>query len=226
MNRAWISYIQGALTIEIIAEYIQFWDLLYEFQLQPDVENSHIWRLSTGGQYSAKSSYDNLFLSATLFKPCERIWKSWAPPKCRLFLWLVSHKRCWISDRLAQCGLSHLKKCPLCDQEDENIDHLLVSCVFSRQFWYHVLRQVGLHSLAPQPTYLLFDDWWERASMATSGLTQKGLNSIIILRAWTIWNHLNRCVFDGANPNMVEALILAGDERRQWIWTGREGSLI
>jgi hypothetical protein len=73
MNRAWISYIQGALTIEIIAEYIQFWDLLYEFQLQPDVENSHIWRLSTGGQYSAKSSYDNLFLSATLFKPCERI---------------------------------------------------------------------------------------------------------------------------------------------------------
>jgi hypothetical protein len=85
MNCAWISDIQRALTIEIIAEYIQLWDLLYEFQLQPDVEDSHIWRLSTDGQYSAKSGYDNLFLSATLFKPCGRIWKSWVPPKCRLF---------------------------------------------------------------------------------------------------------------------------------------------
>jgi hypothetical protein len=105
-----------------------------------------------------------------------------------------TNQRCWTSDRLAQCGLSHLEKCPLCDQEDENIDHLLVSCVFSRQFWYHVLRQVGHHSLTPQPTYLLFDDWWERGSMATSGLTRKGLNSLIILGAWTIWNHRNRCL--------------------------------
>jgi hypothetical protein len=105
MNCAWISDIQRALTIEIIAEYIQLWDLLYEFQLQPDVEDSHIWRLSTDGQYSAKSGYDNLFLSATLFKPCGRIWKSWVPLKCRLFFWLVSHKRCWTSDQPALLDL-------------------------------------------------------------------------------------------------------------------------
>jgi hypothetical protein len=80
------------------------------------------------------------------------------------------------------------------------MDHLLVFCVFARQFWYLLLRQVGLHSLAPQPTELIFDEWWEKAHITTSGLTKKGLDSLIILGAWMIWNHRNRCVFNGANP--------------------------
>lgn len=145
-------------------------------------------------------------MGRTIFRPWERIWKSWAPAKCRFFLWLVAHKRCWTSDRLARRGLPHPEQCPLCDQADETIDHLLVACVFSRQFWYYFLRQVGLHSLAPQPSDTSFDDWWENASTATSGLTQKGLNSLIVLGAWVIWNHRNRCVFDGAVPNIAEAL--------------------
>jgi hypothetical protein len=73
----------------ISVEYIQVWDLLLEVQLQPEVEDIHKWRLAASGQYSAKSNYESLFLGATSFEPCERIWKSWAPPKCRMFLWLA-----------------------------------------------------------------------------------------------------------------------------------------
>jgi hypothetical protein len=162
-------------------------------------------------------------MGATLFKPCERIWKSWAPPKCRFFLWLAAHKHCWTADRLARRGLPHPDKCPFCDQEDESIDHLLISCVFSRQVWYYVLRQVGLHSLAPQPTDLVFDDWWEKATATTSGMSKKGLNSLIILGAWAIWNHRNRCVFDHARPSMVEVLTCVGEERRLWMMAGARG---
>jgi hypothetical protein len=177
------------------------------------VEDTHFQRLSANEKYSAKSGYDHQFMGATLFKPCERIWKSWVPPKCQFFLWLAAHKRCWTVDRLAHRGLPHQDKCPLCDQEDENIDHLLVSCVFSRQVWYYMLRQVGLHSLAPQPIDLVFDDWWEKATTATSGMSKKGLNSLIILGALAIWNHHNRCVFDHAHPCMVEVLTWVGEEK-------------
>jgi len=48
---------------------------------------------------------------------------------------------------------------------------------------------VGLHSLSPQPTDNSFDEWWERASNAVSGMVKEGLNSLIILGAWTLWNH-------------------------------------
>jgi hypothetical protein len=82
---------------------------------------------------------------------------------------------------------------------------------------------VGVHSLAPQPTDLVFDEWWGRAHKATSGLTRKGLNSLIILGAWVIWKHRNRCVFDGASPNMVEALVLLGEERHLRMMAGGRG---
>jgi hypothetical protein len=118
------------------------------------------------------------------------------------FLWLAAHNPCWTSDWLVSHGLPHLEKCPLYDQADE--DHLPVSCVFSRQFLYHVLRQVSLHSFSPQPADLSFDVWWEKTHATTSGLTKKGLDSIIVLGAWIVWNHCNQCVFDGVSPNLVE----------------------
>jgi hypothetical protein len=69
-NHAWTADIQGVVTIEIVVEYIQLWELL-DIQLQPEVEDTHFWRLSANGKYSAKSGYDHLFMGATLFKPCE-----------------------------------------------------------------------------------------------------------------------------------------------------------
>lgn len=188
-NWAWISDIEGALTVGVIVEYLLIWDLLLDIELHPEVEDSHIWKLSLSGQYSAESAYEGFFFGSTHFGPWERIWKTWAPAKWKIFLWLVAYDRCWTADRLACHELPHLARCALCDQESENVNNLLVSCVFTRQFWFSILRQVGLHSLSPQPTDNSFDEWWERASNAVSGMVKEGLNSLIILGAWTLWNH-------------------------------------
>ena len=105
-NRSWVLDIRDT-SMEVIVEFLNLWDLLYDFQLRPKVEDSHIWRFSSSGQYSAKSAYEGFFIGSTLFGPFERIWKSWAPPKCRFFMWLVTHDRCWMADRLARRGLPH-----------------------------------------------------------------------------------------------------------------------
>jgi hypothetical protein len=76
----------------IITDFIQLWGLLDDFQLQPELDDSHTWRLAANGKYSAKSCYENLFIRVTSFKPCDRISRTWAPPKCRVFLWLSTHK--------------------------------------------------------------------------------------------------------------------------------------
>jgi len=162
----------------VIVEFIHLWDLLLDFQLQPEIEDRHLWKFSSSGQYSAKSAYEGFFLGSTLFGPWERIWKSWAPPKCHFFMWLVAHNKCWTTDRLARRGLPHPEFCPLCDQEEETVDHLLVHCVFAREFWFNLLRQVGLQSLTPQPAELFFLDWWARASSSTTiELTKQGTRS-------------------------------------------------
>ena len=51
-------------------------------------------------------------------------------------------------------------------------------------------------------------------SNAAGEILRKGINSLIILGAWTLWTHRNKCVFDGAAPSVAGALAVAEDEER------------
>jgi hypothetical protein len=111
----------------------------------------------------------------------------------------------------------------MCDQAPESIKHFLVSCTFASEFWFQFFSQVGLQPLSPQVSDSSFDEWWERVSNDLSGLQLQGFNSLIVLGAWTIWTQRNRCVIDGASPNMVRALTLASEERKLWSMAGARG---
>ena len=56
-NQSWISDMKGATTVGVIIDYLHLWDVLSDFFLQPDVEDRHIWRFSSDGQYSVKTAY-------------------------------------------------------------------------------------------------------------------------------------------------------------------------
>ncbi|CAN6281013.1 unnamed protein product [Urochloa humidicola] len=219
----WASDIRGALTLAVIGEYLGLWHFLARVELQPEVEDSHIWQFSSTGTYSAKSAYEAMFIGATSFRPWERIWKSWAPGKCKFFMWLAAHDRCWTADRLARKGLQHPVRCPLCDQEQETIDHLLVTCVFARQTWFVVLKSFGLQALAPGPDDASFDDWWDGAASRVTGPVQKGFNSIVILVSWELWKYRNRCVFDGIQPSLMNILSVIRDAVHSWDIAGARG---
>jgi hypothetical protein len=118
--------------------------------------------------------------------------------------------------------MNHQEKCPLCEQEAETLNHLLVSCAFAREFWYYLLRKFGMHSLAPQPTESSLD-WWEEVSGTVNGLIKKGLDSLNIVGAWIIWNHRNKCIFDRGTPNLSVILRSAEEERRWWEIAGAKG---
>ena len=107
-------------------------------------------------QLLCQTAYNGMFHGAVLFRPWERIWKSWAPGKCKFFMWLVAHNRCWTADRLLQRGLPHPARCPLCDQADETINHLLVPGIFAREFWFLLLQRLSLQGLSHKmKTYAL-----------------------------------------------------------------------
>jgi hypothetical protein len=82
------------------------------------------------------------------------------------------------ADRLQRRGLDHPDQCPLCDQETETIDHLLVGCVFARSYWFRLLEQVNLQDFTPQVHEENTMLWWKRCSDQLQGIARKGLNSL------------------------------------------------
>jgi hypothetical protein len=170
-----------------------------------------------------KSAYEGLFLESIDFEPHERVWQTWAPEKCKFFMWLVAQNKCWTADRLAWHGMDHPEKCLLCDQEEETIDHIMLSFVFARQFWFNWLQQVHLQMLTPQPDVSSFLEWWREANERAPGQIKAWLNSLVILGAWTLWKHRNRCVFDGGAPSMAATLTQDEEERKRWELAGARG---
>jgi len=154
------------------------------------------------------------------FEPWRRLWKSWAPGKCKFFIWLAIINRCWTVDRLTCRGLSHPERCPLCDQEEKTIQHLLTNCVFSRQVWFSILSPMEMDGAVPQQNEHSFVDWWAKCIHRVKKEYKRGVNSLIILTFWLIWKHRNSCVFDGATPSVNEVLRQFRDEYKLWCLAG------
>jgi hypothetical protein len=98
-----------------------------------------------------------------------------------------------------------------------------VGCVFSRIFWFSFLSHFGAATLAPTPADQNFDNWWRKIDGAAQGDLRRGLNSLVILGAWSIWRHRNDCVFNGAVPNVDSVLYLAKEEAGWWSAAGAKG---
>jgi hypothetical protein len=86
---------------------------------------------------------------------------------------------------------------------------------------YSVLLQMGLIllrllSLAPIPGTECFMGWWEKIDKSSGDMAMRGLNSLIALGAWNLWNHRNRIVFDGLSPSVSAALCQAREEQQLW----------
>ncbi|WVZ79973.1 hypothetical protein U9M48_027494 [Paspalum notatum var. saurae] len=212
-NRCWVSDIKGALSVQDLVECIV---------LRPDIPDQLVWRLSSTGCYSSESAYNAMFVGTIKFSPWKRIWKTWAPANCKFFIWLAINNRCWTSDRLAQRGLPHQPACPFCDQAPETINHLLSSCVLTREVWALVLHRLGLGVLLPDHAARL-KSWWGRAASSLPKEGRKGFNSLVILVSWELWKHRNACVFKKLRPDAQVVYRSVVAEGHLWCLAGAKG---
>jgi hypothetical protein len=65
-NRAWVSNITGAPTVQVILQYLDLWEWLHNVHLIPGVPDSFIWRWSADRKYSAASTSGAMFIELTL----------------------------------------------------------------------------------------------------------------------------------------------------------------
>jgi hypothetical protein len=109
---AWIMDTQGGLSLEGLVQYLRVW---YSLEMG-----------TTGSMREVEPSLPGLLIGPSSIVPYhswKHLWKSWAPPECKVFLCLAIHK-CWTVDWLAKWGLAHPEQCVLCDQEETG-QHIL-----------------------------------------------------------------------------------------------------
>lgn len=101
-------------------------------------------------------------------------------PKVKFFFWIALHGKLWTVERRHRHGLQHDAACCLCDQHDETSDHLLASCIFTREVWHRLLANAAATHLGPAGDARLAD-WWLRCREAVPGDLHRGFNSMVLL---------------------------------------------
>lgn len=67
------------------------------------------------------------------------VWFKGGIPKHSFTMWIANYDRLPTRARLASWGLPVSPLCPFCSAHDENRDHLLLSCDYSKDVWRDVL---------------------------------------------------------------------------------------
>ena len=165
---------------------------------------------------ASPQAYRAFFIGQHEIPGAKILHKSRAPGKCKFFLWLALHDRCWTAERRKRHNLQDDDSCALCDQESESIDHLLLGCSFARELWFNILLRLRWHFLTPGNLDESLADWWSRSRKRLQKADRKCFDSLVILTSWMIWNERNRRTFDSRVKTVHELSTCILDETVAW----------
>ena len=69
----------------------------------------------------------------------KAVWNYRSLPKVDLFIWTLAHKSIPTGENLKRRGWEGPFRCPLCRQEEETTDHLLLNCNYSKEVWKQMI---------------------------------------------------------------------------------------
>lgn len=81
----WAREIVGALTTQVLCQYLRVWRLLNNLELDPLASGRFIWKWSPDGKYSASSAYRAFFVGAASLPGAKELWRAKAPLCVKFF---------------------------------------------------------------------------------------------------------------------------------------------
>ncbi|KAJ1693012.1 hypothetical protein LUZ63_009710 [Rhynchospora breviuscula] len=154
-----------------------------------------LWRWSANGTYSSASAYSVLADPGTRTEYHNKLWILKAPPRVKIFLWLLLLNRLLTQQNLILRNWPANDGCPSCTgHEFETAMHLFVDCNFARNIWDLAQQHFDL-PLLQFPSNL--QSFWlnNRVRLGASW------DTIWAAASLTIWKERNNMIFSqAANP--------------------------
>ncbi|KAI4975347.1 hypothetical protein ZWY2020_048954 [Hordeum vulgare] len=207
----------------MIDELINLSTLLAQTHLSTTISNSITWKLTSDGAYSARSAYLFQFEGMINYSLYSSIWRTWAPPKCKIFLWMAMQRKILTADVLLLRGWDNNYFCPLCIRCLETATHLLSECSWSTKIWVRMAVSTNRPSL--QPASWAADrplsDWFQALSSTDlDARRRKGTRALAILICWELWLERNRRIFQKKELSINALLTRIRDEAAAWKLAG------
>jgi hypothetical protein len=133
--------------------------------------------------------------------PWKSVWRSKAPLRVVLFVWMAVCSKILTLDNLGRRGMVVVNRCWLCVMEGELVDHIL-HCVAASGLWNAFFARFGLCWVMPRSVKELFASWWT-GGRSRSVVVWKMVSHCIM---WCIWRERNNRCFEDSSRSRVELL--------------------
>ncbi|KAJ4790703.1 RNA-directed DNA polymerase (reverse transcriptase)-related family protein [Rhynchospora pubera] len=183
---------------ELLCRVIKQWDIIYyntqncrnmHFMLVDIDINSGAWKWTSNGIYSTNSAYHILSNTGVTSSFHPTLWKIKAPPRVKIFLWLLILDRLLTQKNLLVRGWPTGSTCPSCNSGLlESSEHLFLQCHYATNVWSLLqihLRLPFLHFAQDNLTFCL----------THRNLRIKNWDIIWAATTWKLWKARNKRIF-------------------------------
>ncbi|XP_071741928.1 uncharacterized protein [Rutidosis leptorrhynchoides] len=215
----WVGRWNWARTImgRTQAELDELNSLLLQVPYRPDVADYWAWNQGHDGLFTARKLNELLETKVlhSNHSTLDTLKNSFIPKKVELFVWRARKGRLPTLPELNKRGIDvNSVRCPICDEDIENLDHALLSCKLTSDIWSKIL------------------EWWNMGTLPSGGI--QGLligetgqclsdvgktiwQGVIWMVCYLVWKNRNEKVFRNKCWNVPVAVSEIQVKSFEWI---------
>ncbi|XP_071687592.1 uncharacterized protein [Rutidosis leptorrhynchoides] len=120
------------------------------------------------------------------------------PQKIGIFIWRALLRRIPVRVELNKRGIDLASlRCPVCDDDIETVDHILLNCSFAKDIWDRLYRWWNMGNLM----HTNLEDLFKGINKATSSSSSKLWQAVVWICGYLIWQNKNSTIFRNYKGN-------------------------
>lgn len=186
------------------------------------------WRWSSSGSYSAASVYKIMVSGGMLRWRFDEIWKGRAPPKVKIFTYLLLQDRILIHEVMERRGIPCQLQCVMCTSSAvETSVHLVYQCQYAQQVWSRIENKWGVKLvnntiLVPDSIPFLWQSSWQ-VIKRLGNMSRKEWAVHLMGVSWHLWLQRNELIFRGKSLPAKFLADRAWGDGESWLkWCGEQ----
>lgn len=161
------------------------------------------WKWTDTGTFTVKSAYGAIKNEPHISNNLHRIWKTKAPPRFKVFGWIMIRNKILTIDNLQRKGMILVNRCIMCKKANETVKHLFYRCEISLQIYTEMLTEYQIKTpVLQQGEHPIINIKFTRRE-----------RSLFLIASFVIWRERCARIFRDAENGVTELL---DQIRDQW----------